>query len=111
VFFGLLLEELNDFCVQDTRVKVAPETQVTIMPDYRERMEGEEERRKQEGRMIDIIYCVPIYIHTSLLHSAYRGLFPRKRSCGGWSSPLVQRLRIVEQYLHTPIRHCGVLLN
>jgi hypothetical protein len=36
--------------MQDARVKVAPETEVTIVPDYRERTEGEEERRKQEGK-------------------------------------------------------------
>jgi hypothetical protein len=50
VLSGLLLEEPTAFFVQDTGVKVAPETQVTIVPDYRERMEGDKERRKQEGK-------------------------------------------------------------
>jgi hypothetical protein len=50
VLSGLLLEKPTASYMQDTGVKVAPKTKVTIIPDYRERMEGEEERRKQEGK-------------------------------------------------------------
>jgi hypothetical protein len=36
--------------MQDTGVKVSPETKMRIVPEYREGTEGEKERRKQEGK-------------------------------------------------------------
>jgi hypothetical protein len=48
--------------MQDTGVKVPPEIQVTILLYYRERMEGEEEMRKQEGKK-DGHYLPQFFIH------------------------------------------------